>query len=207
MSSVSIEFLKYLVRLRDAFTHDTPKELEYLSALAKGKRCIIEVGVSEGVASSVICQSMAREGKLYLIDPYFWGLKIEKILKFSTSEFIARRAVKKWKSQVEFVKNTSVSASQTLDLQVKADLIFIDARHDYKSVLEDFNCWSPLLSSDGVIAFHDSRICEARPDLDETVGPVKLCNEIAHGEHGNWKIVGSVDSITVISKFNANTDA
>jgi predicted O-methyltransferase YrrM len=199
MHSGTIEFIKYLTGLRSAKTSDTENELNFLSKLAVGKECIVEVGVYEGVASSFFCQSMSTDGKLYLIDPYFHDLKIEKILNFSTTEYIAKQTVKPWKSQVEFVRMTSVEASRLLTLYGKADLIFIDARHDYESVLEDFNCWSPMLAKNGLIAFHDSCVCSARPDLSNTVGPVKLCREIASGKHGNWKAIATVDSITVFS--------
>lgn len=36
--------------------------------------------------------------------------------------------------------------------------IFIDGSHDYKSVKEDFENWSPLLAVGGELAFHDSNI-------------------------------------------------
>lgn len=205
MNNQTLSFFKYVLGFRAAFTHDTNKELEFLASLAEGKKCIIEVGVFEGVASSVFCGSMHPEGKLYLVDPYFHGLKVEKLLNFSTTEFIAKRSVKKWQPQVKFIKETSAVASQKLNLQRQADLIFIDARHDYDSVLEDFIVWSPMVAENGVIAFHDSHICEACPELNEDDGPVRLCNEIADEKFKDWKTVETVDSITVVCKINAHT--
>ena len=35
------------------------------------------------------------------------------------------------------------------------DLLFIDGSHDYKSVLNDYLQWSPLVKKGGYIAFHD----------------------------------------------------
>ena len=37
----------------------------------------------------------------------------------------------------------------------KFKFIFIDADHHYESCLQDFKLWSPLLTKDGEIAFHD----------------------------------------------------
>lgn len=199
MPSVTLEFIKYLIGLREAKTSDTKDELSFLARLANGKRCIVEVGVYEGAASRFLCQSMSPTGTLYLVDPYFPELKIEKLLNFSTTEYIAKRSVQPWQSQVKFVRMTSVEASRSLQLQGQADLIFIDARHDYESVLEDFNGWLPMLAKNGLMAFHDSQVCPARPDLNDSVGPVRLCHEIATGQHGNWSVIDSVDSITVIS--------
>ena len=202
--NATFDFIKYILGARKAFTHDTPDELRFLSQLADNKVCVIEVGVFEGVASSYLCRTMDPNGLLYLVDPYFKELKIEKILRFSRTELIAKRTLRPWRARVSFVKDTSINAANQLKLGDTADLIFIDARHDYVSVLEDFRCWASVLSNNGMIAFHDSRECEARPDLNRSVGPVQLCNEIAQGKHGNWKIVDHVDSITVISKTNAD---
>lgn len=199
MSSYTLRFVNYLLGFQGATTSDTEAELEFLASLAKGKNCIVEVGVYEGVASKIFCQNMDYKGKLYLVDPYFSELKIEKVFNTSFTQFIAKQCVKDYSDLVQFVKLTSLEASKSLSLKGKADLIFIDARHDYESVLEDFQCWAPMLSNEGIMAFHDSRVCEARQDLNEQVGPVRLCNEIPRGEHGDWKVVNAMDSITVIS--------
>ncbi|MDX2098581.1 MAG: class I SAM-dependent methyltransferase, partial [Leptolyngbyaceae cyanobacterium bins.59] len=156
MARYTIEFLKYLVGLRDATTHDTPAELNLLATLAKGRTCIVEVGVYEGAASRVLSANMDPQGKLYLVDPYFQELTIEKLFKFSIPEYIAKRAVKPWEAQVEFIRTTSVEAAQKLAVKKQIDLVFIDAAHHYEAVLEDFKIWSEMLSPTGVIAFHDS---------------------------------------------------
>lgn len=199
MQSATLSFFKYLLGLRSPATADTQVELDFLATLAKGKTCIVEVGVYEGVASRIFCQNMDAKGKLYLVDPYFHDLKFEQLFKFSTTELIAKRSVQPWQSQLEFVRLTSLEAAQALPLYRQADLIFIDARHDYESVREDFENWSLLLDKNGLIAFHDSCICPARPDLTEETGPVRLCYEIAQGQHGAWKVVNQVDSITVFA--------
>jgi len=41
------------------------------------------------------------------------------------------------------------------DFRHKIDLLFIDGNHDYKSVLDDYLQWSPLIRKNGYIAFHD----------------------------------------------------
>ncbi|OLP18786.1 hypothetical protein BST81_08585 [Leptolyngbya sp. 'hensonii'] len=196
--SYTLEFAKYLLGLRKAKTHDTERELTYLATLAQGKSCIVEVGVYEGVASRIFCQVMAKTGRLYLIDPYFLDLKLEKLLGFSFPEYIAKQMVRDWGQQLEFVRLTSVAAAKALPLQGQADLIFVDAQHDYESVLQDFHTWTPMLTPQGVMAFHDSCVCTARSDLHLESGPVRLCEEILQGLHGPWRILDRVDSITVI---------
>ena len=81
-NSYTISFLKYLLGLRECATSVTSSEHALLSKLAKDKSCIFEVGVFEGGTSRVFCQSMNDNGKLYLVDPYFKSVKIEKLLHF-----------------------------------------------------------------------------------------------------------------------------
>jgi Methyltransferase domain len=94
-----------------------------------------------------------------------------------------------WKVRLERLLNVSFTS---------AGFIFIDARHDYESVREDFQVWAPKLAPDGAMAFHDSRVCPARPDIEESSGPVRLMREIGSGVHGPWQIVATADSVTVI---------
>lgn len=196
--SNTIEFAKYLLGLRKATTSDTSAELATLAKLAAGKRYVVEVGVFEGVASKFLGQGIHPAGKLYLIDPYFHISKLEKLGSFSFARYIAKRTTQPWRKQVVFVRATSGEAAATLELPEGAELIFIDARHDYESVLEDFKGWATKLAPGGLLAFHDSRCCTARPDLTEGDGPVRLCAEIMSGQHGNWRVVEAVDSLTVI---------
>lgn len=75
------------------------------------------------------------------------------------------------------------------------------AEHKLLSILaKDKNCIIEVGVKDGAIAFHDSQICDARPDLDEQTGPVRLIREIIEGRYGKWKIVGVADSLTAIAK-------
>jgi len=200
MKSETISFIKYLFGLRKARTSDTDAEISFLSALAAGKKCAVEIGVYEGVASRAIAGSISRDGRLYLVDPYTLSLKLERLLGFSFFEYVAKDNLKRYLDRVEFVKMASVEASRVLPIKGKADFIFIDAKHDYESVLADFKAYEELLSPGGIVAFHDSCECPARPDLNDHTGPVRLVNEILSGLHGPWRKVDSVDSITVIAK-------
>lgn len=199
MSSYTLRFFKYLLGLRGAATTYTDAELKFLASLAIGKKCIVEVGVEEGVDSKLFCQNMSSSGKLYLVEPYFCRVKLENFFNISFAEFVAKQCVKDYDCLVHFVKMTSLEASKYLNLEGKADFIFIDLKHDYESVLENFRCWSPMLSSEGIMAIPYSRICKERPGLNPQSGAIRLCNEIARGEYGNWKIVDKFEWITLIS--------
>ena len=194
--------LQFFVGLRKAWSSVTPAEHALLASLSRGKSCIIEVGVYEGVTSELFCRAMDPNGRLYLVDPYFPETRLEKLLNVSFTRLIAAKSVSSFKRRSEFVRKPSSDAAAELPLVGKAELIFIDARHDYESVLEDFRCWSPFLAQGATIAFHDSRVCAARPDLAPSDGPVRLTTEIAAGVHGPWAVVDGADSITVVRRKN-----
>lgn len=198
MSSYTLSFIKYLLGLRDAETTYTNAELEFIGSLAIGKKCIVEVGVREGVESKVFCQNMDN-GKLYLVDPYLSQVKLEKFLNVSFAELIAKQHLKDYVNLTQFVKMPSKAASKYLNLKGKVDLIFIDLKHDYESVFENFCNWASMLSPKGIMAFPYSRLCQERPALNSKSGAIRLCEEIARGQYGEWKVVDTFEWITVIS--------
>jgi hypothetical protein len=203
----TVNFLKFVIGMRPPYTSVSPVEQRYLADLARGKRCIIEVGVFEAATSRVFCREMDPRGKLYLVDPYFPEVRLERLLNLSFTYKVAAKTVGPWPSQVEFVRHPSNVAAATLPLHDRGDFIFIDARHDYESVLQDFQIWSTMLAPDAVMAFHDSRHCAARPELTPDVGPVRLMREISEGKHGAWDAIGFADSVTAIRRRGVSADA
>jgi predicted O-methyltransferase YrrM len=199
-NSHTVHTLKFLVGLRKAYTSVSAAEQRLLTGLASGRRCIVEVGVFEGATSEAFCRVMDPTGRLYLVDPFFPEIRLEKVFNVSFNRWIAVRTLRQWRSRIEFVRQPSNVAAAALPLRGQADLIFIDARHDYTSVLEDFQSWAPMLAANAPLAFHDSRVCGARPELQPTDGPVRLMSGIAAGQHGPWEITDGADSVTVIKR-------
>ena len=176
----------------------TAAERDLLGKLALGNRCVVEVGVFEGATSAVLANALGMDGCLWLIDPFYRDTRPEKLFRISFSNHIASRSVRPCQGRVRFVKEASVTAASQVKLNNPAGLIFIDADHSYRAVRADFIAWSPLLSIGGLLAFHDSRMCAARPDLVKSDGPVQLVDEILRGEHGNWELATAVDSLSVL---------
>jgi predicted O-methyltransferase YrrM len=201
--SYTFNFVRFMLGLRGPSTAVTAAERQYLAELARRRRCIIEVGVFEGATSQVLCQEMDPQGRLYLVDPFFPMVRIERLLDLSLTRAVAQKAVRPWQSRVEFVRQPSHVAAGLLRLQAKADLIFIDAVHEYDAVLQDFTCWAPMLAQDGVIAFHDSHPTPSRPELVHGQGVPRLLDEIGEGKHGAWDVIGDVESVTAIRRRGA----
>jgi predicted O-methyltransferase YrrM len=203
VSRPSIEFLRYLLGIRKAQTALTAAETSLLAALAGGRGSVVEIGVHEGATSARLAAAMAPAGRLWLIDPYLRYTRPERLLGFSFAEHIARRRLRPWAPMARFVRLTSIAAARELILESTAELIFIDGDHSYRAVHEDFLAWGPHLAAAGALAFHDSRRCAARPDLDAETGPVRLVDEILRGEHGAWSLIAEADSIAAFRRAGA----
>jgi predicted O-methyltransferase YrrM len=207
MARHSVEFLKYLLGLRGPRTTLTAAETGLLRALAAGAGCAVEVGVYEGATSAVLAAAIAPAGVLYLVDPYFLDVRLEKWLGFAFTGYVARRSVRPWSRpdsrRARFVRATSLDAARSLALHQPAGLIFIDAVHSYEAVRDDLHAWAPKLAPGGVLAFHDSRCCAARPDLTPETGPVRLMDEVRRGLHGPWRLAAEADSVTALTASGA----
>lgn len=203
MSRPSIESLLCLLGFREAQTALTAAESRLLADLASGCRCVVEVGVYQGVTSVSLAAAIAPTGRLWLVDSYVRHTWPERLLGVSFDQQIARRSLRPWASRTRFVRRSSVAAAREIVLESPADLIFIDGDHSYGAVRADLLDWSPHLAAAGVLAFHDSRRCRARPELDAATGPVRLVDEILRGEHGAWSLIAEADSTAVFRRATA----
>ena len=62
--------------------------------------------------------------------------------------------VEPWKSRLTFLRRTSKAATHSVE-DDSQDLIFLDAAHDYESVMEDIELWMPKVRGGGILAGHD----------------------------------------------------
>lgn len=204
MQNRTISCLICLIGLRQPETIVTKAEHRLLKRLASKAEKIVEVGVFEGVTSRLFIKNINKNGQLFLVDPYYLDLKLEKLLKLSFNRVIAKRTVKNTLGNqiAKFIYKPSVEAAKDFPKDFQADLIFIDGDHSYTGVKGDFKSWSKHLSKNGVIAFHDSRVFTHSHGIpiDLEYGPAKLMQEIKVKLAKEWKIVEEVDSITVLKR-------
>jgi hypothetical protein len=120
----------------------------------------VEIGVKLGRYSDVLLRSWQGE-KLISIDPWLEAEPDEYVDHANvdqdqheqfyrrTKELLARHG-----DRSEIWRATSVEAAGRVPDR-SLDFVYIDARHDYDSVLEDLEAWFPKLRPGGLMAGHD----------------------------------------------------
>jgi predicted O-methyltransferase YrrM len=181
--------------LRPALAQHTAAEHEAIREWAGGARCVVEIGVAEGVSGLALREGMAEDGILYLIDPFH----LSRIPALNFIKRVARRTVKgSGHGRVVWIEEFSHEAVRKWKEAI--DVILIDGDHSVDAVERDWQEWSPFVKPGGVAIFHDARIFErgwTTPDY----GPVKFVDRVFRdGQEADWKIVKEVHSLLVVRR-------
>jgi len=113
-----------------------------------GYKRIVEVGVDKGETTKYLLEHC--DLKYYVLVDNNFNSELE-------AELRARKLVKKCPAcprPVEILKMDSVEAAKKFR-DKEFDLVFIDASHDYQSVLNDILAWKPKVREGGIICGHD----------------------------------------------------
>lgn len=121
-----------------------------------------EVGVWKGDFSEEILRAVRPE-KLYLVDPWafqpeFSGRMFGGTVATSSGDMdkifssVERRFCDK--RNVHLIRKFSVPASQEFE-ETSLDWVYVDANHEFESVLEDLQSWGPRIRAGGILAGDD----------------------------------------------------
>jgi predicted O-methyltransferase YrrM len=151
-------------------------EAEVYQSLARHIRCgvVIEVGVWKGRSLSTILEVCRRnETRVYAVDTWKpdlrdgYGEAAERNIEAIFRQNIRRLG---YAESVEIFAEKSCKASRRFP-DGCVDLVFIDAEHSYKAVMEDIRHWFPKISKSGTIAGHDyTTRAGVRRAVDELFG-------------------------------------
>ena len=182
-----LHWIKYHLGLEPAATQTTGAERSALSKHACGCRCLVEIGVFEGVTSLVLREAMDPAGTLHCVDPFFKGS-----LGISYEFSISRKEIAKSRNgSVIFLPLLSHEAARGWKEPV--DMIFIDGDHSDECVRKDWAGWAPHIVPGGFVAFHDSVAPE------EDFGPPALVREICATDH-QYELAFQVDSLSILRR-------
>ena len=143
---------KLINGIRGWLSADEARLLVSLAKLARG--ACVEIGSFCGRSTVSLCHgSKHGDGaKVYAVDPHD---ALQGITRGGTLQEIRDNLTAKGLSSLaEIQVCTSADAARSWR-GPEIDLLFIDARHDYDSVKDDFERWIPLVAAGGYVAFHD----------------------------------------------------
>jgi predicted O-methyltransferase YrrM len=178
------------LRLRPAIAQVSADEGRLLERCAAGAGSIVEIGIAEGGSAWHLRRALDPDGTITLIDTY------PTVLGMNMSRVIARRLVEGVdRGRAEWLRMRSDEAVRGWTRAI--DFLFIDGDHAYEAVRSDFEDWSPHVTPDGVLAFHDA-LTDA-PWMDESFGSARFVRELS-GAGGDWQMVEGVDSLAVFRR-------
>jgi len=173
-------------------------ELAKVLQNAKPRR-LLEIGTNRGGTFFVLCQVSAEDAKVISVDMpgAMFG---DKKPKFYT-EFVISR-MKRPRQTYRRVVGDSHSLETLRRVEgvlcgEKLDFLFIDGDHTYNGVRQDFDMFSPLVRSGGIVGFHDIAVhppethCEVNR-LWEEIKSNYRCREIIANPSQGWAGIGLV---------------
>lgn len=192
---VLAHYLHWSVGLASAQTQTTEAERACLARLASGCVRVVEVGVWQGVTTRYLRSAMAPSGVIVAVDPFPRGrLGVNLHQRIARAEATRTRNGRIWWWRMT---GAEAAAQYAASGEPPADLVFIDGDHQYDSVRADWEGWSPLVASGGLIALHDSRPTADRP-IDEA-GSVRFTREVVLRD-ARFDLAETVDSLTAVRR-------
>ena len=186
-------FVRYFFGLDAPQTQTTEAERAALSRHAAGARRLAEIGVYEGFTTALLVRTMAADGVLYAIDPFFAGR-----LGICWSKWIASREVGRTRPPRRVIFIEKLSYEAVLLIEEQLDFIFIDGDHSLEGIRRDWTDWAPRICPNGIMALHDTRVPVHNPEVAK-LGSVGFFEEHICKDP-RFMVVEQVDSLSVLRR-------
>jgi predicted O-methyltransferase YrrM len=140
--------------LAQARTDHSPEERECLRRWATARRCLVELGVADGLGTSVLRSAMSPHGVIYAVDPYPKGR-----LGISAHAGIARLEAKRTPGpEPTWLRLGALEAAAVVaGRQDRPDFVFSDAAFRYEELDQVWRAWRPLIRAGGIWVQSTSR--------------------------------------------------
>ncbi len=119
-------------------------------------KIVIEVGSWMGLSTRHLAKTIPHDGVVYAVDHWMGtpnednrGFDIPNLYRQFLSNVIHENLTHK----IIPIKMSSLEASQTL--KVRPDLVYLDASHDFSSVMLDLILWFPFVKGHGILCGDD----------------------------------------------------
>ena len=187
-----MEWMKHVELIKGYLNMDEAEALYYLAK--KSKSVIVEIGSYCGRSTCALAMgSMAGDKKrVYAIDPHwpytdYTGPDPVEYGPHDKIEFYKALAFCEVSEIVQVIQYPAEAFAPVCDLKI--GLLFIDGRHEYENVWNDFLGYAFQIAQDGYLVFNDSD----RPGVARVI-------ERAHIERakGQFETVECVGTITIM---------
>jgi predicted O-methyltransferase YrrM len=148
------------LNLRGWYRHAKFKEI----LAKKDIKTVVEVGVWLGNCTIYLAEMLPENGKIFAVDHWLGSEEHRdpnnygeyKLLPTLYQQFLSNVIHYNLMDRIIPVRLSSLQAAKKFrELNIRPDLIYIDAGHDYKSVLKDIEAWFPLLEEGGMLCGDD----------------------------------------------------
>lgn len=182
-------------------TLHSPRERELLTALARGARRVVEIGVYEGASAAALCGALGPGAELHLIDPF--GHHPTALRPgWAATEWASRRVVARAarRGGPRVVWHVERSEDTAGGWSAPVDLIFVDGDHAEAATRLDWALWHEHVTPGGHVLFHDAR--DGKPDGLGLPGPTAVVDELFRGPGAvaGWTIAAEVDRTVAVRR-------
>ena len=161
----------------DYINDDRVREIQWLANQAERSKIIVEIGCWKGCTTRALADNTS--GTVYAVDTFKGSVNEEKHQRLDEhpedwlyNTFLTNTA---GIPNLILMRMTSVEAAAELAKKnVKVNMVFLDASHDYDSVKADILAWTPLLAPRGLLCGHDRDWDGVRQATNELV-PNRQC--------------------------------
>lgn len=142
---------------------------------------IAEIGVAEGLRSWTTLKEWPNVSKLYMVDAWetIPGVTGDGAfpMDFHNKNYkAAKERMAEFGDKAVFLKGLSVEMAKQIP-NLSLDMVFLDAGHEYNSVINDLFAWFPKVKFGGVISGHDYH------SLDENYGVIEAVETFCKGRY------------------------
>lgn len=138
-----------LVKVLELISED---DASFLTEMARGRELVIEVGSFTGCSAAAILSG--DPGHLICIDTFKGSDSVTSEFPPEMTISILRKRLNKWDGKFTIINGNSDNTSRILARNI-ADMVFLDAAHDYENVKTDIARWIPFIKPGGILCGHD----------------------------------------------------
>lgn len=142
-----------------------------------------EVGVGDGKTSKYLLEHCPVLFRHYAVD--VWEPTQGHPESYNHKENLDKcRQIAEKDYRLKLLRKASTVAAQEFNNK-HLDYVFIDADHDYESVLSDINVWLPKIRPGGLICGHDYNVW-TKPGVVKAVNEVFEHSRVVEGDDITW---------------------